>query len=273
MSTDVVHRLRVIDPADVPVTPPEDLLAALVAQPRGAAAPGRAARRARLDRRRRVALAGACAVAGAAAAVALPGGASRAPDARAALFAAAERTAAFTSGEITWHTVHRPPVSDFPTDNVLVTRYDGRDSSTRFVASGEHAGPPSEVRVVDGGEWLRIADGPWRAEPRPDPGAAPTRARFDDALQVAAALADIAHRAPDVRSEPRGADTVYHATIDATALPRFRTGGPEWPAGPVAVDVTVTADGTVGEMDLHVPAQRWDVSFARLGEPQGIAAP
>jgi len=169
--------------------------------------------------------------------------------------------------------VHRPPVSDFPTDNVLVTRYDGRDSSTRFVASGEHAGPPSEVRVVDGGEWLRIADGPWRAEPRPDPGAAPTRARFDDALQVAAALADIARRAPDVRSEPRGADTVCHATIDAAALPRSRTGGPEWPAGPVAVDVTVTADGTVGEMDLHVPAQRWDVSFARLGEPQGIAAP
>ena len=41
----------------------------------------------------------------------------------------------------------------------------------------------------------------------------------------------------------------------------------------MAVDVTVTADGTVGEMDLHVPAQRWDVSFARLGEPQGIAAP
>src|SRR6185295_1400395 len=55
-------------------------------------------------------------------------------------YPAAERTAAFTSGEITWHTVHRPPVSDFPTDNVLVTRYDGRDSSTRFVSSGQHAG-------------------------------------------------------------------------------------------------------------------------------------
>jgi hypothetical protein len=166
-------------------------------------------------------------------------------------------------------------VCDFPTDNVLVTRYDGADSSMRFVSSRPHAGPPSEMRAVAGRAWERVGDGPWRELPRPaapDPATAPV-SRFDDALHVAAALAEIARRAPDVRRESRGAATVYHATVEAAALPRFRTGGPRWPAGPVAADVTVTADGTVGEMDMHVPAQRWDVSFAGLGQPQGISAP
>jgi hypothetical protein len=153
----------------------------------------------------------------------------------------------------------------------MVSRFDGRAGEVTFTPRGEHAGVGGETRTVGGRRYYRNGDGAWKEGPaQPDTGQV---TRLQDELQVAGALEDVVRAAAGVTREERADATVYHAQVDAAALPSRKLGDPVWPSGPVQVDVTVAADGTLAELDLHVPAQRWDVTFAQLGQPQAIVAP
>jgi hypothetical protein len=275
MSTDALTRLRAADPARDVIVAPEHLLHRLVAEPRPAPRP-------RAGRRRRVALAVvACAGSAAVAAVALPGGAGRAPDARAQLVAAAQRTADYTSGRVTWKLSFEPPVSTWATQTTMVLRFDGNDWDEQYHT---HSAPNrydpvsdrfSEIRTVGGRSFLREgADGPWTLAIPPDrKGHPPTWPTVTGHVaqwqQAADAILALARRAPDLT----GSNGSFHATIDTAQVPRGFERFDFEESGPLAMDATLGPDGNVGHLSLRGAHVSYDVSFEDLGRPQGIVAP
>jgi hypothetical protein len=274
MSTDTI--LRAADPLDPADLDPQGPMAFRVRA--GATAPPTP--RARTgERRARLALAAVSvtALAAVAVALALPGGSGGGPaDARAALITAAEKTAAFTSGQLTWHMAFDDPRSIYDVDAVNVMRYEGDDvgsvaTTTEHGLRGKrrttvHRGG---YRLVDGVAYVTRRDGSWKREPAPPAERAPA-VRLRRELDSAAAFAQLVRAAAGVTTRRLAAATGYRATIAADAVPK--TYGPGW-RGTVAVSATVGDDGIVRAIALRDRAATLEIAFDRLGQPQGIVAP
>ncbi|WP_445147883.1 hypothetical protein [Baekduia sp. Peel2402] len=230
-------------------------------------------------RRGRLALAGGLAVALAAAAVAvgLPGSGSsptRPADARAALVSAAEKTATFTSGKITWRVAQDDVKLGSVLDTTTALRYEGEDFDSTMTSSAL-PGQTGGARTVGGRTW-RLRDGQWKPVELPAGLGSPSE-QFAQQLGLASDLAQAAQRADGVTATPDGGDdaTRYAATLDAAAVPvRFND---TW-TGAVQLDATVGGDGTVRAVslrgtDVNGGTMTIAVTFDELGQPQGIVAP
>jgi hypothetical protein len=225
-------------------------------------------------------LAATAALAAVALAVGLSGGPTAPADARAALVSAAQRTAAFTSGRLTWHLTSADPASGYDVAATNVLRYEGADLDidTTTVEHGvggdpaaqEHAGG---YRLVGGQAFQRTGDGALTPVPAPRDGATGGAGRFHDELLAADALLDAARGAPDVTQSKDGDTTRFTATLAGAAVPDAF--GPSWKTrgAPATLTATVGADGAVRTIALRSPTQTTDVAFDDLGRPQGITAP
>lgn len=224
----------------------------------------------------------AAALAAVAIAVGLPGGGGPAApaDARAALVSAAQRTAAFTSGRLTWHITSADPASGYDVAATNVLRYEGADLDidTTTVEHGvggdpaaqEHAGG---YRLVGGQAFQRTGDGALTPVAAPSGAATGGAGRFHDELLAAAALVDAARGAAGVTQTKDGDATRFTATIAGNAVPDAF--GPSWKTRgePAMLTATVGDDGVVRTIALRSAAQTADVAFDDLGRPQGITAP
>jgi hypothetical protein len=273
MSTDTI--LRAADPLDAADLDPRGAMAARVRAGATAAPPRRAGAG---ERRVRLALAAvsATALAAVAVALALPGGTGGGPaDARAALITAAEKTAAFTSGRITWHMAFGDPSSIYDVDAVNVLRYQGDDVDLDATTT-EHGvgGDPAEsvhrggYRVVGGRAFTRTDD-VWTPVETPTGERGPA-ARFHEELDSAAAFADAVRAAANVATTRLDGATGYTATVDGPSVPEIY--GPSW-KGTVTLTATVGDDGVVRQLALRSATNVLEVTFEDLGAPQGIVAP
>lgn len=227
-----------------------------------------------------IAVTGCLAAAGVAVGVGLDGGGGTAPDARAALIDAAQRTASFDAGRIVWHMTFDDPQSGYDIDAINDVRYDGADVDTH-AETREHglSGDPrlsvhrSDYRLVSGQAYLRSGDGPWKTVPSPDDRGKSGAAQWQAILESAKSLGTLARRAPDVRRADQEGHTTFRATVDGRDIT-----GPlanQWAeAGSgIALAVTVDEDDLVQRITLDKGPSHVDVTFAALGEPQGITAP
>jgi hypothetical protein len=228
-------------------------------------------------RRGGVVVVAACALAAVAIAVGLPGdgGGPTAPaDARAALLSSAARTAAYTSGHITWRMAYTQPYAVDLTNDV---RFQGADVevawTTRHHDSTAPGGPSvfsGASRVVDGVRFVRDGDEPYRrsGEDRGD-GLDELRVRVD----AAGVLATATRAASDVEAAAVDGGTRYTATVPAADVPDVLRP----PFRRTTASVTITAltaeDGSLRSLALRAPGERVDIAFEELGRPQEIVAP
>jgi hypothetical protein len=217
------------------------------------------------------------------AAFGLPGGGNglEPSDARAALASAAKRTAAFTSGRVTWIESVTTP---FTLTSKNVIRYQGADSSVESVSESVSPGPPaapppagrvrssaSGFRSVGGQRWAREGNGPWKKFSLPAGMEISERDTFKGQAGLADALVDLVRSAPDVTSEARDGATHYRSSVAGAEIPdpfpwrevRDR----------VQLDVVVRDDGAVHRFTLAGGGRTLDVTFDDLGADQGITAP
>jgi hypothetical protein len=227
-------------------------------------------------RRVGVVVGAACALAAIAIAVGLPGGgAPTAPaDARAALLSSAARTAAYTSGHITWRMAYTQPYAIDLTNDV---RFQGADVEVAWMTRHHDSAAPDgpsvfsgASRVVDGVRFVRDGDGPYRrsGEDHGD-GLGELRVRVD----AAGVLATATRAASDVETAAVDGGTRYTATVPAADVPDVLRP----PFRRTAASVTITAltaeDGRLRSLALRAPGERVDIAFEELGRPQGIVAP
>jgi hypothetical protein len=237
-------------------------------------------------RRPRVRLAGALAAAFALAllvVVVLAVAPRSAPDARAALERAAERTASVESGRVIWtQRADLPgPMRAFDRSEVRFTGGDLELTSRGWSVSPEGERYSSRMTYREIGD-----DGYVRDDAKPDAGfervEPSAESDFPHKLvqQVGSeALVALARRADDLTEEPApGGGTTYRATttagevFDAAPVAAGRAQGGAW-RRPVELAVTVGDDGLITRV---VAAGRYDTmttEYADLGEPQPIEVP
>jgi hypothetical protein len=206
-----------------------------------------------------------------------------APDARAALEQAAERTAAVESGRVIWTQRADPPgpVRGFDRSEVRFTGGDLEWTHRGWAVSpdGERHGSRSTYREIGDDGYYRDDTTPGARFERMEPSA---ESDFPHKLvqQVGSeALVALARRADDLTEEPApGGGTTYRATatagevFDAAPIAAGRARGGAWKR-PVELAVTVGDDGLIARV---VAVGRYDTmttEYADLGEPQPIERP
>jgi hypothetical protein len=220
----------------------------------------------------------AAALAAAALTVGLSGGPAAPADARAALLSAAQRSAAFTSGHITWNMTYNNPGAKMDFDITDEVRFEGSDadiawsSDIRSLATATPAEHHGGSRIVGGEAYSRDGDGPFRPSPDPHHGA-DVPAEIAVRVRAADALAAAARAARDVTQSAVDGGTRFTATVPAAAVPEQFRPPFRRTAESVVITATVGDDGSVRALALRAPGEVVDVAFDGLGEPQHILAP
>jgi hypothetical protein len=276
-------RLDLLDPTR-PDDPSFDPDGAQAQRVRAAAAAVRPAAPRKPPRRApRLALGGLAATVLAAAAVVV-GTTTTAPDARAALLQAAERTGAVDSGRAVY-TLHADHGAvGYKADVRNEIRFSGDDFE--IVSAGRETLPSGKTeersltyRQIDGVGYQRTGDGPWVRL-----GAiAPERREDGQAVDIPVGIAgrvdneqlvELAKAADDVTIE----GNTYRATVtagefeDAAQTTAGRPQGPAWDA-PVKLELTVDDDGLIRRVVATEEHNVKTTEFFDLGEPQVIAKP
>lgn len=227
-------------------------------------------RDAAVPRRRALRLVPAAAIAVAAVAAAvfvLPGGASP----RAALAAAAERTAAFDSGVIVY--TGTSVAGDYRVEAEQTVRFAGADvevqaASTEVLPDGRRLAGASTYRLVDGRHYLREGSG-WRRLGAAGQGDSyAERVSAEVGNQALVALVSVA--ADVQRDGDRFRATVPVARLEELPVPPFGLTGSGHEA---EIDLLLDDRGLIRRLTVSAAGSVRTVEYRDLGAPQVIAAP
>lgn len=260
------------DPAFDPRSPQARRVLAAATAPRPASRPPR-------RRAPRLALGG-LAAAVLAAAVVVGTTTTGAPDARAALLQAAEKTGAADSGRLLWTSSMTAPAEfDLSTRSRVEMRFDGENVDMTESGRVEERGKVTETR-----SWFRLIDGRGYMRNATGPG---TGWVYSDGMEVNGmlmvsqqadnpALVKLVRSGADVTAEdgPSGS-TVYRTTTtvgayrDAAPISAGHSNSQE----PMHLEVTVGADGFIRRVHTRDAHTTETIEYFDLGTPQEFEAP
>lgn len=209
--------------------------------------------------------------------------ASPAPDARAALQAAAKRTAAVDSGRAVWTMRSRIPADGYTGEARHVIRFDGEDLEAVYRSREVVEGRPPMVsaetfREVDGIGYSRDDSRPRARFERlaggTGEGPAQLIARQADNETLVALVRGAGDVTPDEHAD---GSTTYRATttageVEDAAPTAPGRGGPGWNRK-VRLEVTVAADGLIRRVVVRDGPTTRTTDYSDLGIPQRIERP